>query len=356
MKNLLKKPHSEKFKKFTAHCMTIILLAVMLGSFFSIPTQAENPAGNIVICIDPGHGGTNGGAQYFGMWEKDLNLIIANAMREELMKYQGITVVMTRTGDTTLSLEERAQIAANVGADFLYSIHLNASNSHEFFGSEVWVSAFGEFYSRGKSFGTIALQQFSDDIGVYTARGVKTRLSTDGGDYYGIIRHAVSRGVTPALIEHCYMDEAHDYNFYQSVEALKAFGKADATAVAKYYGLSSSALNTDYSAYSCPAFPIPTDVVEPDTTAPEVSKIELTEHNMINHTASFHVYAADSGSRIIYFSYSTDGGKTWSNLWGWNADGEGYITIPLPKNQGNDICIRVWNQYNKYTESNHIIF
>lgn len=346
----MKKP---LLQKLITYCMTLILLTAMLGSFFPMSAQAAN----IVVCIDPGHGGTNNGAHYFGLWEKDLDLIIANAMREELMKYEGITVVMTRTGDTTLSLEERAQIAADAGADFLYCIHLNASEDHNLFGSEVWVSAFGEYYSRGKSFGTIELQQLSEDIGVYTARGVKTRLSTnDGGDYYGIIKHSVNRGVTPALIEHCFMDEAHDYNFYQSMEALKLLGKADATAVAKYYGLSSSILNVDYSSYACPAFPVPTDVVMPDTTEPEVSRIELIGHNMINNTASLHVYAADSDSKIIYYSYSCDGGKTWSKLWGWNADGEGYITITLPKNQVRDVCIRVWNQYDKYTESNHIIF
>lgn len=324
----------------------------MLGSFFPIPAQAAN----IVVCIDPGHGGDNGGARYFGLWEKDLNLIIANAMREELMKYEGITVVMTRTGDTTLSLEERAQIAADAGADFLFCLHLNASENHNVYGAEVWVSAHGQYHSDGKSFGTVALQQLSGDVGVYTARGVKTRLSNDGSDYYGIIEYSVARGVTPALIEHCFMDEAHDYNFYQSMEALKLLGKADATAVAKYYGLSSSVLKADYSSYACPAFPVPTDVVLPDTTEPEVSRIELISHNAVNHTASFHVYAADSDSKIIYYSYSTDGGKTWSKLWGWNADGEGYLTITVPKNQVRNVCFRVWNQYDKYTESNHIIF
>lgn len=348
----MKKPLIRKSKKFTAYCLTMILLAVMLGSLFPIQTQAAN----IVVCIDPGHGGENGGARYFGIWEKDLNLIIANAMREELMKYEGITVVMTRTGDTTLSLEERAQIAADVGADFLYCIHLNASEDHNLFGAEVWVSAHGEYHSRGKSFGTIELQQLSEDVGVYTARGVKTRLSADGSDYYGIIEHSVGRGVTPALIEHCFMDESHDYNFYQSIEALKLLGKADATAVAKYYGLSSSILKVDYSTYPCPAFPIPTEIVMPDTTAPEVSRIELLNYNAINNTVRLHVYAEDSDSKIIYYSYSGDGGKTWSNLWGWNAEGEGYITITLPKNHTRNVCIRVWNQYDKYTESNHIVF
>lgn len=339
-------------KKFTAYCLITILLAGMLADFFPLPSQAAN----IVVCIDPGHGGDNGGARYFGIWEKDLTLIIANAMREELMKYEGITVVMTRTADTALSLEERAQIAADAGADSLYCLHLNASEDHDIFGAEVWVSAHGKFHSDGKSFGTIALQQLAEDVGVYTARGVKTRLSNDGSDYYGIIEHSVNRGVTPALIEHCFMDEAHDYNFYQSVEALKLLGKADATAVAKYYGLSSSVLHVDYSAYSCPAFPVPTETVMPDMTPPETSRIELLGYNAVKNTADLHVYAADSGSNIIYYNYSCDGGKTWSNLWGWNAGEEGYITISLPKNQTRNICIRVWNQYDKYTESNHIIF
>ena len=105
----------------------------------------------IVICIDPGHGGVGGrnlGAQYNGISEKEVTLITATAMKNELEKYEGIQVYMTRTTDTEVSLDARAAYAKAVGADFLFSIHYNASPSHTIYGSEIWISAFGNNYKR----------------------------------------------------------------------------------------------------------------------------------------------------------------------------------------------------------------
>ena len=164
-----------------------VALGLLLPGFSAVPAvkaQAKTP---VVVCIDPGHGGTNGGAAYNGLWEKDLTLQIATAMYQELSLYEGVTVIMTRTADVDLTLAQRAQFAADAGADFLYSIHLNASPSHNLFGSEVWVSAYDSYYAKGMSFGNIALQQLTTDVGVYP-RGVKTKMSSKGtGDYYGII-------------------------------------------------------------------------------------------------------------------------------------------------------------------------
>lgn len=55
---------------------------------------------------------------YNGLWEKDLTLQIAAAMYRELCQYEGITVVLTRTEDVDLSLEQRAQIAADARRGF----------------------------------------------------------------------------------------------------------------------------------------------------------------------------------------------------------------------------------------------
>lgn len=309
----------------------------------------------MVVCIDPGHGGTNGGAMYNGLWEKDLTLQIAAAMYRELCQYEGITVVLTRTEDVDLSLEQRAQIAADAGADFLYSIHLNASPSHNLFGSEVWVSAYGDYYAKGMSFGNIVLQQLSEDIGVYS-RGTKTKMNGRGtGDYYGVINDARLKGVSAAIIEHCHMDEAHDKEFYMKEGVLEQLGKADATAVAKYYGLKSTASGVDYSGYQRVQYPSAETPHGQDRTGPEISQIELRSYDKSTGKVLLYVKASDAESRIIYYSYSGDGGVTWSGLWGWAPPaGEGYMELTLPGNATGELCVRIHNEYDRFTESDHI--
>ena len=86
-----------------------------------------------VILLDPGHGGKDSGAVgYSGaVREADLNFNTAVAVMNELRK-RGATVYLTRSGDSTLSLEERKAIARSVKPDVYISIHgngsLNASN------------------------------------------------------------------------------------------------------------------------------------------------------------------------------------------------------------------------------------
>jgi N-acetylmuramoyl-L-alanine amidase len=196
--------------------------------------NADEP---IVIVIDPGHGGENLGGQYEDYTEKEMTMIVANAMKEELEQYEGITVYMTRTGDVDLTLEQRCEYAASVNADFIFCLHFNLSEHHTLFGAETWISAFGEQYSRGYEFATIEMELLQEK-GLYS-RGIKTRLNDEGIDYYGIIRHATERNIPCALIEHCHLDQENDQPFYDHKEKLEEFGRLDAEAVARYYGLKS---------------------------------------------------------------------------------------------------------------------
>lgn len=345
----------EEKRSWKKAAVLVLTVCILVSGFYMVPPAKAEAKTPVVICIDPGHGGTNEGAQYNGLKEKDLTLQIANAMYQELSLYEGVTVVMTRTSDVDVSLEQRAQIAADTGADFLYSIHLNASPNHNLFGAEVWVSAYGNYYAKGMSFGNIELQQLAGDIGVYS-RGVKTKMNSRGnGDYYGVINYARSKGVAAAIIEHCHMDEAHDNDFYRKEGALERLGKADATAVAKYYGLKSTVLGTDYSRFQYVQYPNAKTPRMQDMTAPEVSQIELLSYDEGTGKVRLYARASDAQSRIIYYSYSADGGATWSVLWGWAPPaGEGYIELTLPGNSTGEVCIRVHNEYDGFTESNHI--
>lgn len=329
---------------------------IILLSQCNMPVYAASKKSvkNVVVCIDPGHGGSNQGAMYSGYEEKNLTLQIAEAMQQELSLYQGVTVVMTRTTDTDVSLTQRAKTAADSKANFLYSIHLNASPDHNLFGAEVWVSGYGKLYAEGMSFGSIELNELASDIGVYT-KAVKTKISDNGDfDHYSIINYAKSYGIPSAIIEHCYMDEPHDTAYFTTPQALTALGKADATSVAKYFGLKSDKLGVNYSTFKKTAYAVPSSVQHQDTTAPEVSQISLNSYNTSSGLVSLHVRASDAQSKIIYYNYSCDGGLTWSRLCGWTAAGDGDIQFTVPAASTGEICINVWNAYELYTQSNHI--
>ena len=81
-----------------------------------------------VIVIDAGHGGKDYGAiGQRGTREKDVVLQIAKELANKIRKDKHFKVVMTRDRDEYVSLEDRARIANDAGADLFISIHANSS-------------------------------------------------------------------------------------------------------------------------------------------------------------------------------------------------------------------------------------
>jgi N-acetylmuramoyl-L-alanine amidase len=90
------------------------------------------------VVLDPGHGGTDPGAiGVGGLREKDVTLRLALALRPKL-EARGFSVVMTRNGDRTLSLEERTAIAEASRGDVFVSLHANAAPRRALHGIETY--------------------------------------------------------------------------------------------------------------------------------------------------------------------------------------------------------------------------
>lgn len=315
---------------------------------------------NLVIVIDPGHGGKNEGALYDGYIEKEMTLAVAKAMKEELLKYEQVEVYLTREGDADMSINDRAAFAAEKDADFLFCLHFNTSEERNYFGSEVWVQAKGEYYAKGYSFAQIEMQELTS-LGLYS-RGIKTRLNNLGRDYYGILRYCTDENIPSALIEHCHLDHEKDKKYYQQgEEQLKEFGRLDATAVAKYFGLRSEALGVDYSDYPVPETTAPEQTIKPDLTEPDLCRMEIAEIREDTGEITVHMEAEDSESYILYYGCSIDGGKTWFPLeeWPrpdtWNQSLKEYdFTLTVPFDQDLLLVAKVYNGFDRYTESNSI--
>ena len=89
----------------------------------------DDPAGRIVV-VDPGHGGSKdtGALSPHGFGEKDANLALSRAVRDQLVNL-GYTVIMTRDGDRALALNDRPRVACtNKNVIAFISIHHNAPN------------------------------------------------------------------------------------------------------------------------------------------------------------------------------------------------------------------------------------
>lgn len=326
--------------------MFFLFLAVVF-SLFPAKTVCAEP---VRIVIDPGHGGENLGAQYNGYTEKYMTMVVANAMAEELRKYEGVEVYLTRTEDKDLSLQQRADYAKEVNADFLFCLHFNMSERHTLYGMEVWVSAFGNCYAEGKGFGELCLNELGT-LDLYR-RGVKTRLDDSSLDYYGIIRHCREYGIPSAIIEHCHMDNREDAGRFETTEAMKRLGVLDATAAAKYYGLYSPTLGVDYRKYEKPKVKVPSEVMEPDSTEPVNVSLTCLRTKPETGEVNILLTGEDPESGLLYYDYSINGGLSYSGLQKWGENGgELECTLKVPLDQDIALKCRIYNGYDLDTET-----
>lgn len=221
-----------------------------------IDTQANE---GVTICLDPGHGGNDSGAiGVNNVYEKNLTLKIAQYCKQELEKYN-CRVVMTRTGDTNPSLEERADYAKSQGAQYLISIHLNSAAGGGAVGAEVYYPNTHwrpDISQNGKNVAQ-AIQSQLVSLGLYD-RGIKFRTintniypdpfrydDSSVADYYGIIRNAKYNGLTGLIIEHCFINNVSDYNNYLNSDAkLQKLGVADANGIVSALGLTKALENS----------------------------------------------------------------------------------------------------------------
>ncbi|MBO7148067.1 MAG: N-acetylmuramoyl-L-alanine amidase [Lentisphaeria bacterium] len=90
------------------------------------------------IMIDAGHGGKDKGAPgTANLWEKNLNLAMALKVAAKLRQY-GYRVVMTRSKDTDLTLQQRSAYCEKIKPDLFLSIHCNAVGNRRISGIETF--------------------------------------------------------------------------------------------------------------------------------------------------------------------------------------------------------------------------
>ena len=210
---------------------------------------------NLVVALDPGHDSSHAGASANGVREEVLTLKIAQYCKAELEKYAGVSVYMTRTsaacphpgGSSAKDIEQRVADAAKAGASIYVSIHLNSSKSSSAKGAEViypnssWKPQVG---ADGKRLAELIEDEL---VGIgLERRAIYSKNTTIGetyedgsiSDYFTVQISAKEHGIPGIIVEHAFVTNSSDVNNYLNNEAgLKKLGVADATGIAKYFGL-----------------------------------------------------------------------------------------------------------------------
>ena len=97
-----------------------------------------NKNNKLIVVIDPGHGGVDPGAQVKTIREADLMLSLAKVVAEEIESLDNTSVILTRTIDEFMSLDERLMLAVRVGADLFISLHADTVKKGKASGSTVY--------------------------------------------------------------------------------------------------------------------------------------------------------------------------------------------------------------------------
>ena len=105
--------------------LTVNLPPPVNDRIFASPMAKGRP----IVVIDAGHGGRDPGATSLSgqVREKDLTLILSQALRDELVKRGRVRVAMTRDNDGYLTLEDRAAVPRRLNAAMFVSIHVDSA-------------------------------------------------------------------------------------------------------------------------------------------------------------------------------------------------------------------------------------
>lgn len=177
------------------------------------------------VFIGVGHGGSDPGAVANGTKEKDLNLSIALACRDELVRH-GVEVRMSRSKDEDDPVSDEVKECNSYGPTFAVSIHCNAGGGD---GGEV-------FYHHGGGKGkTLAENILAEMVKAgQNSRGIKTRVNSQGKDYYAFIRNTSCPSV---IVECAFVDNATDRQIVATEDKRKAMGVAIAKGILKSVGV-----------------------------------------------------------------------------------------------------------------------
>lgn len=144
----------------------------------------------ITVCIDPGHGGEDNGARYFGLVEKEINFDVAFWKLFPKLTADGRIgrIWYTRNGDYDVSLRYRWDLANASGANLFLSVHTNSHEDSTVRGTETYFKCGSE--------ATVELRESSQRAACLIQTSVLARI----GEWGSVTCPPVDRGLVCRLL------------------------------------------------------------------------------------------------------------------------------------------------------------
>ncbi|GAB3058664.1 peptidoglycan-binding protein [Virgibacillus ainsalahensis] len=179
----------------------------------------------VKVFLDPGHGDHDPGAIGYGLQEKDVVLDIALETAKILEnQFDGVAVELSRTDDTFIELEDRANMANNWGADYFVSFHVNA-----------WLGIGSGFetyiYNENVSNETRDRQE---DMHDYLIDRIDVNDRGKKSADFSVLRNTTMPAI---LLEYMFIDNAAENHFLKNDYNRSWIGQITAEGIANSYGL-----------------------------------------------------------------------------------------------------------------------
>ena len=224
--------------------MILPLISILIGLFsFKMQSNYTHPINvkPVRVVIDAGHGGSFTGTKYNGVFEKNINLMIAKKIQSLAGQYN-VDVIMSRESDITpgsnelhKSLEYIAALPKNKNADLFISIHTNATENGQAGKIQTSKSGFqiyiplnsSEVYESSVKFGSVMTEMLKSDFA--TEPDLK-QMQGKGANIY-ILKSAT----VPALLIECgYMDNSSDLKYLQDDKSQEKIARDILEGIRKY--------------------------------------------------------------------------------------------------------------------------
>ncbi|OWA33356.1 hypothetical protein B9G55_22020 [Saccharibacillus sp. O16] len=191
-----------------------------------VPTPPVTPPptnGQKTVVIDPGHGAHDpGGLGATGVQEKDVVLAVGLKVADLLRQEPAINLIMTRSDDTFVTLDGRAQLANAANADLYLSIHANIANTASAGGTETYYAD----ANRSKALSDIIQKH------VQAATGFKDRGSKQAN--YLVIRKTT---MPAALVELGFLSNIAEESAMAQSDFQQTVAEAIVAGIKEYLGI-----------------------------------------------------------------------------------------------------------------------
>lgn len=184
------------------------------------------------VFLGVGHGGSDSGAVSGSYKEKEMNLEMAFACKDELERH-GVEVKMSRIKDENDPVSDEIRECNSFNPDLAVDIHNNSGGG----------DGFEIFYYSGGGLSKVLAKNIEEEIKKMgqNSRGLKTKLNSSGSDYFGFIREIKAPSV---IAEGVFIDNKTDMTIADTKEKQRKFGVAYAKGILKTLGIEYKEINS----------------------------------------------------------------------------------------------------------------